>query len=229
MKFGAYIALQTAVTLLYFGFRAYVPEGEQYAKMSQYEFNSLIVLGVVMLVRMIRVDSWLGYAVFGVKVVHFTMVAISFMFNPTFALLFALAVVVVHFGVDPPFLEVSHRIATLSEVLLEPYIERVPDCFILFYATWEERSIAVTPVFTKIAEKYTTSDRLFARFDIGRSDKMQEKFKISATNGTLRQLPTIIRFKNGKEVKRLNPNSQPGAVINMPTIVKFFGLNQKTK
>lgn len=229
MKFWAYMWLQAAVTLVYFGFRFYVVEDSDKPTLSQYEFNSMMVLGVVMVLRMIRVDSWLGYVVFGLKVMHITMLGLIFMFNKTFALGFAIVVVVVHFGVDPPFFEVSQRVATLPEVLLEPYIERVEECFILFYATWEERSIGVTPVFGKIADKYTTEKRLFARFDIGRSDRAQERFKISATNGTLRQLPTIIHFKNGKEVKRLNPNTQPGAILNMPTIVKYFQLNQAAK
>jgi thiol-disulfide isomerase/thioredoxin len=79
-------------------------------------------------------------------------------------------------------------------------------------------------VFGNIAEKYTMKDRLFARFDIGKSRTMEAKFGVSATNGTLNQLPTIIHFKDGKEVKRLSPAVAPATMFNLPTIVKYFKL-----
>ena len=230
MKFWGYISLQAGLTLLYFIFRAYVVEGEQREQLERYEFNSLFVLGIVMFVRMIRIDSWLGYFVFGLKIVHVIMFGISFMFNAYFAVVFGILAILLHFGVYPPFFEVTQRVATLQDHLIGPYIACVPECYILFYATWEERSIAVTPVFGKIAEKYTTERRLFARFDIGRGDQqIQKRYNISTTNGTLRQLPTIVKFKEGKEVKRLDPNSLTNAPLNFPTIVKYFGLSHSFK
>lgn len=225
MKFWSYVTVQLLLTSFYFVvFRMNRVSPDDFEKLSNYEFNSLGVLGVIMILRLIRLDSWLGYGVFIIKMVHVIMCGIMFMFDWICALGFGFVAIVIHFGVNPPFFEVSHRVATLTEQLLEPYIQAVPDCYILFYTTWENRCISVTPVFNKLAEKYTTDDRLFARFDIGRSIHAQERYNISATNGTLRQLPTIIHFKDGKEVKRMDPNSVTTSALNMPAIVKHFKL-----
>ncbi|KAH0789464.1 thioredoxin-related transmembrane protein 2 [Histomonas meleagridis] len=157
------------------------------------------------------------------------MAGIMFMFDIKWAIPFTLAAIIVHFGIDPPFFEVTGRVATLQEHLLRPYIATVPECYVLFYTTWEDRCVSVTPVFIQIAEKYSAKNRLFARFDIGKSPKAQEEFKISSTNGTLRQIPTIIHFKDGKEINRLNPNIAGDKLLNLPTIVRHFKLRLPTK
>jgi thiol-disulfide isomerase/thioredoxin len=224
MNTAAYILLQILLSSAYFVFRLFPPSDADLAALSSYEFTSIIGLAVVLTLRLIRVDSWLGYFVFSIKLVHIVMFALMCTVSFRLALLFGIAAVIFHFGVDPPFLEITQRVVTLPEAFLMPYIERMPECFVLFYAGWESRCIAVMPVFGNIAEKYTMEGRLFARFDVGRSPKMEKEYGVSATNGTLNQLPTIIHFKGGKEVKRLSPAVAPGTLFNLPVIVKYFKL-----
>jgi thiol-disulfide isomerase/thioredoxin len=222
MNLKAYFFLQILLSSTYIIFRFFPPANTNLTTLSSYEYLSFTGLAIVLVLRLIRLDSWLGYFVFSIKLLHVVMFVLMCTSSLYWALLFGLAAVLFHFGIDPPFLEVSQRVATLPEALLIPYIEQVPECFILFYTNWENRSISVMPVFGNIAEKYTVKDRLFARFDIGRAPKMEEKFRVSATNGTLNQLPTIIHFKEGKEVKRLNPAVSPETLFNLPSIVKYF-------
>jgi thiol-disulfide isomerase/thioredoxin len=224
MKAGPYLLLQAVLSSAYLVFRIFFCAAADLATLQTVEFQCFAVVGIVLTIRLIRIDSWIGYSVFALKLVHIVMCAIMFMYHVPFAICFCLSAVLVHFGVEPPFLQVSHRVAKLDTHLLLPYIETVPECYILFYATWDTRSIAVTPVFSAIAERATAKGRLFARFDIGRVREVEEHFGISATNGALNQLPTIIHFKDGKEVKRLNPAIAEGKALNLPTITKWFDL-----
>ena len=145
------------------------------------------------------------------------------------AICFGLIAILIHFGIEPPFFEVTSRVAQLNDQLVRQYIEYVPECFLLFYTTWEDRCIAVTPVFMSISEKYSTNDRFFARIDVGRYKDIEKDFNVSATNGTLKQIPTIIHFKNGKEVKRINPAILGEKLMNYPNIVKYFNLKVPPK
>jgi thiol-disulfide isomerase/thioredoxin len=224
MNTRAYAILQLLLSATYGVFRLFPPAGTDAAKLASYEFTCLVGIGVTLAVRLIRVDSWLGYFVFALKAAHLGMAALLFAFSARWGACFALAAVLCHFGVDPPFLEVSHRVATLGDAHLRAYIARVPACLVLFYAPWEGRCIAATPVFAALAERYTAESLLFARCDVGRSRRMAEEFRVSATNGTLNQIPTIIHFRAGAEVRRLSPAVSPGTLFNLPSIVKYFRL-----
>jgi thiol-disulfide isomerase/thioredoxin len=224
METVPYLLLQAVLSSAYVVFRLFFSAAAGPSTLSTVEFQCFAGLGAVLAIRLIRVDSWLGYCVSALKLVHIVMCAIMFMYHVPCAICFCVAATLVHFGVDPPFLQVSRRVAKLDAHLLLPYVEGVPECFVLFYATWESRSIAVTPVFSAIAERATAPGRLFARFDIGRAPKFEEHFAISAANGALNQLPTIIHFRDGKEVKRLNPAIADGKPLNIPTITKWFRL-----
>ncbi|OHT14680.1 hypothetical protein TRFO_14852 [Tritrichomonas foetus] len=229
MKQFPYLFLQACLTSVYLLFRFHFISESDLTTLQDYEFKSFGVFGVILLIRLIRVESWLGYIVFALKITHFLMCGLMFQFDYLWGICFGIATIVVHFGVEPPFFEITQRVATLSEELLRPYIERVPECFILFYTTWENRCIAITPVFLDISEKYTTQDRLFARFDIGRSPAVEKDFQISATNGTLRQIPTIVHYKDGKEVRRYNPAIAEDKIMNYPNIIKYFKLGAPPK
>lgn len=229
MKQFPYLVIQTLLTSVYVIFRLLINDESELATLKDLEFKSLGVYGFILLIRLIRVESWLGYLIFALKLAHIIMCGLMFQFNITWAICFGFAAIIIHFGIEPPFFEVSQRVATLNEKLLQPYIETVPECFILFYTTWENLCISVTPIFLNISEKYTTNTRLFARFDIGRSPEIEEKYKVSARNGTLKQIPTIIHFKGGKEINRINPALLEGKIMNYPNIVKYFKLTLPKK
>jgi thiol-disulfide isomerase/thioredoxin len=223
MRTGWYLFWQSLLSSGYLVFR-FTLAGDEINSLSNLEFNSFAILCVVLLIRLIRVESWLAYGIFAIKVTHVVMCGLMAMYRIYWAVVFGISAILVHFGVDPPFLEVSHRVATLTERIVQAYIETVPECLILFYASWESKCLAITPIFSEISEKYTMAGRLFGRFDIGRSARFQDTFHVSATNGTLNELPTIIHFKEGKEQKRLNPAIADGKPLNRALIVKHFKL-----
>lgn len=224
MKLYPYLSTLLLLTLYYIIFRSVGVGSDDLPRLYDYEFKSFAVVGVILLIRLVRVDSWVGYFLFAAKIIHVLMAGLMFMFNVKFAIPFIIALLIVHFGFEPPFFDVGGKVDSLDERLVIPYIQSMEECYILFYTTWEDRCNAVAPVFSKIADLYTTNQRSFAMYNIGRSKEMQAAFNISATNGTLKQLPTIIHFKEGKEVKRLNPRIAGDQSLNIPTIVKHFKL-----
>lgn len=230
MKQFPYLVIQTLLTLAYLIFRFLITEESELSKLKDLELKSLGVFGFVLIIRLIRVESWLGYFIFALKLAHIIMCGLMFQFDKKLAICFGVLAILIHFGIEPPFFEVTQRVATLTEYLVQPYIETVPECYILFYTTWENLCVSVTPIFLNISEKYSTNDILFARFDIGRSKpEFEEKYKVSARNGTLKQIPTIIHYKGGKEINRLNPALLEGKIMNYPNIVKYFKLSLPKK
>ena len=230
MKQFPYLVIQTLLTSIYVIFRFLITDESELSTLKDLELKSLGVFGFIMIIRLIRIESWLGYFIFGLKLAHIIMCGLMFQYDIIWAVCFGILAVIIHFGIEPPFFEVTKRVASLSDYLVEPYIKTVPECYILFYTTWENICVSVTPVFLDISEKYSSNDRLFARFDIGRSKpEFEEKYKVSARNGTLKQIPTIIHYKDGKEVNRLNPAILEGKIMNYPNIVKYFKLTLPKK
>ena len=228
MKQVPYISIQLLLTCTYFIFRIYIcktfEDSKSYDTFIDAEFKGLCVFGLVLILRIFHVDSWLGYAIFSVKILHTIFAGMMVFYRPIFGIIYSIIAVFIHFGVSPPFFEVPSIIATLTEDIFSAYVENVKNCIVLFYTTWENRCIGVTPVFTKLAQEYSSENLVFARIDLGRAPNICKQYQISITNGTLRQIPTIIRFKDGKEDSRLSPAVLGPKDLNKPTIAKFFKL-----
>ena len=74
---------------------------------------------------------------------------------------------------------------------------RTPDKILVvdFFATWCGPCKMLTPIFQSLSREM--SDKVeFAKIDIDKSLELAQKYKISS-------VPTMIIFKNGKEVQRM--------------------------
>lgn len=86
---------------------------------------------------------------------------------------------------------------------------------ITFYTTWNPACVNFAPIFAQISNEYKLENLKFGKVDIGRLPEIGEKYHVSDSSLS-RQLPTIILFKNAKEVCR-----RPFA-DNKGKLVKFF-------
>ncbi|KAG9294274.1 hypothetical protein G9A89_021633 [Geosiphon pyriformis] len=77
---------------------------------------------------------------------------------------------------------------------------------IFFYATWSPACLNFESTLAKTSLKYTTNDIHFGKINIEQYSKLADEFEISVSPTSL-DLPTLILFKNGKEIKRLPQKS----------------------
>jgi hypothetical protein len=80
-----------------------------------------------------------------------------------------------------------------------------------FYAVWAQPCTDLYPVFAGLSNVYTSERLSFAKIDVSRYPTLASQFRID-TSGSTKQLPTLVLFADGKEVKRMPEVSRDGKV-----------------
>jgi len=86
---------------------------------------------------------------------------------------------------------------------------------VTFYTTWCPACASFAPTFAQLSNEYKLDNFKFGKVDIGRLPDIGKKYHVSDSSLS-RQLPTLILFKNGKEVIRRPYADSKGK------LVKFF-------
>lgn len=74
-----------------------------------------------------------------------------------------------------------------------------------FYTVWNPACVTFAPVFAKLSNEYTLDNLKFGKVDVGRYPDAGQKYYVN--DGSMsKQLPTVILFKEGREVTR-RPNA----------------------
>jgi len=98
---------------------------------------------------------------------------------------------------------------------------------VIFHADWCEKSVSLEPLFAKLSLRYSEPRRRWGKIEVEQAPEIAKEFSINIA-GTTRQIPTIILFYKGKELKRLPVFSQKGKVVDNPmsqqAIEDHFGL-----
>ena len=72
---------------------------------------------------------------------------------------------------------------------------------IAFYTVWNPACVNLAPIFSELSAKYALDNFKFGKVDVGRYPDVAAKYRISDSSKS-QQLPTLILFKEGKEVER---------------------------
>lgn len=72
---------------------------------------------------------------------------------------------------------------------------------VTFYTTWNPACVNFAPIFAQLSSEFNLDNLKFGKVDIGRLPEVGKKFHVS-DSPLSRQLPTVIVFKNGKEITR---------------------------
>nr|CAD7424906.1 unnamed protein product [Timema monikensis] len=86
---------------------------------------------------------------------------------------------------------------------------------VTFYTVWNPSCTNFAPVFAKLSAEYALDNYKFGKIDVGRYPDAARKYQINDSSLS-RQLPTLIQFKQGKEVDRRPTVDHNGK------LVKFF-------
>jgi len=74
-------------------------------------------------------------------------------------------------------------------------LEETLPALVDFYADWCPPCQALHPIFEEVAKKYQGKIK-FGRLNIGQAQETAEEFNVMS-------VPTLLFFKNGKEIKRI--------------------------
>lgn len=72
---------------------------------------------------------------------------------------------------------------------------------VAFYTVWNPACVNFAPIFAQISNEYHLDNLKFGKVDIGRFPEVGKDHHVSDSSFS-RQLPTIIIFRNAKEVNR---------------------------
>jgi thiol-disulfide isomerase/thioredoxin len=72
---------------------------------------------------------------------------------------------------------------------------------ICFYTVWNPSCVNFAPIFAQLSSEYALDNFRFGKVDVGRFPEVGKKHRVSDA-ALSRQLPTVILFKEGKEIIR---------------------------
>lgn len=113
---------------------------------------------------------------------------------------------------------------------LEDELNRDKKCswFVTFYTAWNPACVTFAPVFAQMSVECALDNLKFGKVDVGRYPEAAKKYQIN--DGSLsNQLPTLILFREGKEVLRRPMFDAKGKVLkfsfSQENIKRAFDLN----
>lgn len=103
---------------------------------------------------------------------------------------------------------------------------------VAFYTAWNPACVNFAPIFSELSAEYGLENLKFGKVDIGRYPDAGAKYHISDAS-TSKQLPTLILFKEGKEVERRPYADHKGKLVkflfSLDNIKAAFDLNNVYK
>lgn len=106
-----------------------------------------------------------------------------------------------------PVFEPGRKIAFLNPLSFKDQVTS-PDAerkmwVVELFATWSPPCTHVAPVLSKLASEYDP-DLAFGKVDVGRFPNVAHEYDVN-TDGSSKQIPTLLVFENGVEVARMPP------------------------
>lgn len=99
---------------------------------------------------------------------------------------------------------------------------------VAFYTVWNPACVNFAPIYSEISTEYNLENLRFGKVDVGRFTETGKKHRISDSSLS-RQLPTIILFKDGKELLRRPSIDEKGKLqtffFSKDNIKAAFNLN----
>lgn len=99
---------------------------------------------------------------------------------------------------------------------------------VTFYSVYNPACVNFAPIFAELSIKYDLDNLKFGKVDVGRCPEAGLPYKIDDSMSS-KQLPTVILFKDGKEVTRRPTGDTKGKIIKFSfteeAIKSVFDLN----
>mgnify|MGYP000073410763 FL=1 len=142
-----------------------------------------------------------------------------------------------YFVVKPGKYRGPEEVTYFNSMTFETRVRNVPSdspdrktvWIVAFWADWCETCQVLEAMYCQLSCRFSGAQRKFGRVDVVRFPEVAEQFRID-TSGTSWQLPTIILFYKGKEIKRLPPFKSDGTVVKTTLdekgVIKYFEMDK---
>ncbi|KAL1243494.1 Thioredoxin-related transmembrane protein [Trichinella spiralis] len=194
------------------------------------EYQIMLLMGIMIFVKNKRATSWhhyLSVAFSFCKVANFALFCCN---SSLYGILYAAAAITVSvFFPQPAYTGRESVIYFRGNSPLDEIAKNKDVVWLIeFYANWSAPCHYLAPVFAKISVKYSLPNFKFGKIDVGRYSNEANKLNIS-TKVTSSALPTLILFRDGKEVKRIPKVTSNGRIMRYhfteENIIRDFDLN----
>ena len=196
------------------------------------EMEILMMLVIFIAVKTRKSATWLQFVSSMCTFSKFANIILFWREGPLYVFVFCI-IWFLHFVFLPqPVYRGPQNVQYFRGVHLEHEIKRDERItwFVCFYASWSSKSNDFAPVFAELSNKYGNLDNFkFAKFDCNQFPDVAQKFGLS-TSAFSKQIPTLVLFSKGAEVKRRPFLDSKGTVFEFifsyENVVKEFELNR---
>ncbi|GFY69116.1 thioredoxin-related transmembrane protein 2 homolog [Trichonephila inaurata madagascariensis] len=130
-------------------------------------------------------------------------IALFFYSDPRFGVVYAVLCLIHLLLLPEPTYEGPDNVIYFTGQNLEEELKKDTRMtwLVTFYTVWNSNCVNFAPIFAEMSVKYGLDNLKFGKVDATRYPEVAEKFHVS-TSAFSKQLPTVILFRNGKEVNR---------------------------
>lgn len=193
---------------------------ESECELDSRETEILFFLAIVVMIRTRKTGSvtminYLTSSFIYTKIANLILWAYAdYLYGVVFGVIFTITALVLP---EPTYSGPENVTYFRSDLALDDELENDKSVawIVAFYTVWNPACVNFAPIFSELSAEYCLENLRFGKVDVGRFHETGKKYHVSDSSLS-RQLPTIILFKNGKEVLR-RPN-----VDNKGKLQTFF-------
>ena len=144
---------------------------------------------------------------------------------------YAIANLVVWMLFKMPLYEGPHKFQSFSSFSdFENTVLKGGTWVVLFYAEWNETCVTTMSMWADLSLKYSTKELKFGRVDVEKLEYLAKKCAVD-TSSMSNQLPSLVLYEKGREVKRFPPVSEDGRIPKVlnyraKDIVNYLGIER---
>uniref|UniRef100_A0A5S6QI86 Thioredoxin domain-containing protein n=1 Tax=Trichuris muris TaxID=70415 RepID=A0A5S6QI86_TRIMR len=203
---------------------------ETKCKISEHEYQILLLLAFVIYTKNRKATSWYHYfsnVILYTKLANF---ALFYWVGPVYALAYATLAIIISCVFPEPVFNGPEAVLYFrgSNPMQEISQQKDTVWLVEFYANWSSMCIHFAPIFANLSLKYALPNLKFGKLDVGRYPQEAQNFRVDNRLVT-KALPTVILFRGGKEVKRLPFADSCGRVLayhfTEENVIRDFDLN----
>lgn len=180
------------------------------------ERQSLSLLGVALALKFYKRQSLDGYLTDLFFFCKSVLAMLSWYMDYRWSIMYVFVYLCAAIAFPQPFYKGDMRIKELNPETLEEIVQGDQDASVTWlielYAPWSPQCLYLEPVIAEISNRYSSNALKFGKVDVSRWPSIAKKYRINL-NGFQDQLPTILRFRKGKEDGRIPQISEDGKKV----------------
>lgn len=181
------------------------------------EMQVYLCLGMLLATRLLSAPTMDVYLSSAFNFCRLSILLCLWYMDATMLAVFGTLWVVIYVAIPQPryALQDSLNVTTLNPLTFrQRVLENTHETITVVWchAPWSPRCSQLTPVFAEVARRFKHPRVVFSRVDLSKFSKIADDIGDISTASTSKQLPTVIAYKQGKEVGRIPVTDDQGRV-----------------